>query len=74
MKVLQMCEKSGILLPKRGGFFCCPGCGSKLIKADAATNAERLPVYCRKCKRELVITIRRGQSFESRSPDQSDQD
>lgn len=62
------------MLPKRGGFFCCPGCGSKVIRADAKTDAERLPVYCRKCKRELLIDIHRGQSFESRSPDQSTQD
>ncbi|MBQ6397004.1 MAG: hypothetical protein IJI06_02525 [Oscillospiraceae bacterium] len=62
------------MLPKRGGFFCCPGCGSKVIRADVQTDAERLPVYCRKCKRELLIDIHRGQSFESRSPDQSTQD
>lgn len=72
MKVLQNLRESGKLLPKRGGFFCCPGCGSKLIKADAATEAEALPVYCRKCKRELRIEIHRGQSFESRSPGQSE--
>ena len=41
---------------------------------NAKTDAERLPVYCRKCKREMLIDIHRGQSFESRSPDQSDQD
>lgn len=57
------------MLPKRGGFICCPHDGGKLIKIDASTEAERLPVFCRKCKRELIIDIHRGQSYLSQSPD-----
>ena len=64
----------GKILPKRGGFVCCPYCGGKLQKISPATEAERLPAWCRKCKREILIDIHRGQSFESRSPGQSAKD
>ena len=67
-------EKCGRMLPKKGGFACCPYCGGKLQRISPATRAERLPAWCRKCKREILIDIDRGQSFESRSPGQSSED
>jgi predicted RNA-binding Zn-ribbon protein involved in translation (DUF1610 family) len=57
---------------KDGSFFRCPGCGRKLLRIAPDTKADRLPVYCRSCRREILIDIHRGQSFESRSPGQSD--
>ena len=62
------------MIPKRGGFACCPYCGGKLQKISPATEAVQLPAWCRKCKREILIDIHRGQSFESRSPGQSAKD
>lgn len=59
------------MLPKRSEFACCPYCGGKLIRIAPATEAERLPVWCRKCRRELLIDIVRGQSYLSQSPEQS---
>lgn len=56
------------MIPMRGGFVCCPQCNSKLIRIAPTTEGERLPVWCRKCKREILIDIHRGQSFKSRSP------
>lgn len=67
-------RKFGKMLTTKGGFICCPYCGGKLQKISPATEAERLPAWCRKCKREILIDIHRGQSFESRSPEQSTAD
>jgi predicted amidophosphoribosyltransferase len=60
-----------MILPIKGAFACCPYCGGKLTRIAPDTEAERLPVWCRKCRRELLIDIQRGQSFLSRSPDQT---
>ena len=62
------------MLPKKGGFICCPHCGAKLIKPAPDTVAARLPVWCRDCRREILIDILRGRSFESRSPGKSRED
>jgi len=64
---------SAILLPKRNGFYCCPGCRKKLIRITPGTEADRLPVYCHNCRREIYVDIHRGQCFQSRSPDHSDE-
>lgn len=67
-------EKCDTMIPIKGGFACCPYCNSKLIRITPTTEGERLPVWCRKCKREILIDIHRGQSFKSRSPGQSTED
>ena len=64
----------GRMLTKKGGFACCPYCGKKLLRVTPDTEAEALPVQCRQCKRELILNIHRGQSFESRSPGRSETD
>ena len=66
---MQTPEDRVRLLPSRGGFARCPYCGGKLLTISPDTEAERLPVWCRKCRRELRIDILRGQSFLSQSPD-----
>lgn len=50
----------------------CPFCGSKLIKTTPDTQAQHLPAWCRKCKREILIDIVCGQSYQSQSPGPSD--
>lgn len=63
-------ERCGRMLPSGRGFLICPFCGNpKLLRIMPGTEAVRLPVWCRKCRRELVINIHRGQSFISQSPD-----
>ena len=62
----RICDR---ILPKRGGYFCCPYCTGKLIKDTPGTEARALPTWCRKCKREILIDIHRGQSYISQSPD-----
>lgn len=66
---MQSQGNRGKLLPSKDGFACCPYCGKKLLKVTASTEATRLPLRCRQCKRELIIDIHRGQSFQSQSPD-----
>ena len=66
---MQSQTKRGKLLPTKGGFVCCPYCGGKLQKISQRTEATGLPAWCRKCKREILIDIVRGQSFESPRPD-----
>lgn len=61
-------------LQTREGFARCPYCGGKLTRITPTTDADRLPVWCRKCRRELMIDIHRGQSYLSRSPGQSETD
>lgn len=47
----------------------CPRCrrNKHLLKLSTETEASRLIVYCRDCKTEFKIDIRKGQCFESRS-------
>lgn len=59
-------EKRAIILPVAKGYLICPDCGmTKLIRVRKETTATRLQVYCRRCKRELIVDIREGQCFES---------
>lgn len=60
------------MMTEKGGFVRCPFCGSKLIKTMPDTQAQHLPAWCRKCKREILIDIVCGQSFQSQSPGPSD--
>lgn len=71
---MQMLETRDTIIPMRDGFACCPQCGSKLIRITSESEGYHLPIWCRKCKREILIDIHRGQSFISRSPDQSSAD
>lgn len=71
---MQTQSDRDIMIPMQGGFVCCPRCNFKLIRTTPTTEAERLPVWCRKCKREILIDIHRGQSLKSRSPGQSSED
>lgn len=52
----------GKILPTRGGFFCCPYCGGKLLEIDPETEAKAVPVYCKKCRRTLRVDIHKSQS------------
>ena len=69
-----------MLTVRRGGFVVCPECERRhaenpawrvnrsLIRIDADTKAEALPVMCRKCLTEIKLDIAEGLScFESLS-------
>lgn len=58
----------GTMLPVQQGYLGCPYCGAgRLLKVLPETQAENLQVYCRKCKRELIVNIHKGQCYLSRS-------
>lgn len=68
-------EITGTMLLKKGGFLQCPHCGNrKLLRVTPTTEARALPVWCRKCQREITVDIERGQCRLSRSPGQSEMD
>ena len=40
-------------------WICCPACGGKTrIKVYEDTVLERFPLYCPKCKQEMLISVR----------------
>lgn len=67
--MLSSHRKCDIMLPTAGGYLVCPRCrrNKHLLKLSTETEASRLIVYCRDCKTEFKIDIRKGQCFESRS-------
>lgn len=54
----------------RDGWVTCPVClrNKRLLRIDPETEATALPVYCRDCKKEIILDIARGQRVERRSP------
>lgn len=45
-----------------GVFSSCPICGArKLLRLDPETSATALPVFCRRCKRVIVLDIQPGE-------------
>lgn len=54
----------------KDGWITCPVCrrNRHLLRIMDDTVAENLPVYCRDCKKTVVLNIARGQSVERRSP------
>lgn len=51
------------------GWVSCPQCGRnhRLLRIEAETEARRLPVYCRTCKKEIILDIDKGQSVKRQS-------
>lgn len=43
----------------RDGFLICPECrrNRRLLRIEKDTVAENLPVYCRDCRREIIVNI-----------------
>ena len=64
---LQNGPKS-VILSVKDGWISCPGCGKHLLRITTRTEAHELPVYCRGCRREIVLNIERGLSARRLSP------
>lgn len=57
-----------IIPTDEAGFVDCPYCGAhKILKPRRNTTAENLPIFCRRCKREILVDIHQGQCRLSRS-------
>lgn len=67
-KALQKVRKSDKLIVK-DGWITCPVCGRnhRLIRIMPETTANRLPVYCRTCRSEIILDIDKGQSVKRQS-------
>lgn len=65
---MQAIKKRGKLLPVEKGYLVCPYClrNKKMVRVRPDTRAETLQVFCRDCKREMIVDIEKGQCFESR--------
>lgn len=63
-------ERKTDKLTVKDGWITCPECrrNHRLMRIIDETQAENLPVYCRDCKKTVVLNIARGQSVERRSP------
>ena len=59
--------KFGRLLPLEDGWLTCPRCKktTRLKRIFQVEEAERVGVYCRKCKRYVFVSIHQGQCFDS---------
>jgi uncharacterized protein YbaR (Trm112 family) len=46
-------------LPAEKGSVTCPFCNKKIARIEPDTEANNLPLFCRFCKREYIVDIRR---------------
>ena len=59
--MLTVTDENGIIFPVAGGFLTCPNCGKQnLLRVTKETEARALPIYCKHCRREYKINIRRA--------------
>lgn len=65
---MQSRKECGTLVVKDGWITCPCGRNHRLLRITDSTEALGLPVYCRTCKREIILDIERGQSVKRQSP------
>ena len=65
--MLCMHEKYDIIYSTQDGWLTCPVCrrNKRLLQVTPQTSAENLIVFCRICKTEHLIDIRKGECFKS---------
>lgn len=57
-----------VIIIQNKGFAICPACRmTKLVRIRSDTEAKKLELYCRRCKRPWTVDIHEGQCFESQS-------
>lgn len=55
----------GKLLPVKEHWVACPECRDKhLLKIRPETEAKCLQAYCRRCRREILLDIEKGESVK----------
>lgn len=56
---MHITSEYGKIVPKAGGWLECPHCkrNHRLLRVQPDTAAEKLPVYCRSCKTEIILHI-----------------
>lgn len=53
----------------RNGWIVCPNCkqNKRLLRVHPETEAHNLEVYCRYCKKAVILDIPKGQSLKGQS-------
>mgnify|MGYP001039237730 CR=1 FL=1 len=61
----MLCDKISV----KDGWITCPQCrrNHRLLRITDETEAKNLEVFCRDCKKTIILNIERGQSVERRS-------
>ena len=36
-------------------WICCPNCGKKLFKIDKTSSCKNIYIWCKSCKKEIVV-------------------
>ena len=64
-----ICKESAVKLFVKNGWISCPCCrrNTRLMRVLPETEAKCLVVFCRNCKREMILNIDKGQRVELRS-------
>lgn len=64
MKIAHTYDK---ILSKRDGYLVCPCCkqNTRVLRVREDTAAQNLQLYCRRCKREFMIDIEKGECYLS---------
>ena len=53
---------SGTIKPAKDGWITCPSCSKKLLRVRPETEAENLPIWCPRCRQEIIVNIERDRS------------
>ena len=59
--------KRGKLLPVTEGWLACPVCrrNRRLLRVYPDTSGNKIQVFCRLCKSEIIVNIDKGECFQS---------
>lgn len=67
---MPLTETKSMIGTKEMVFVCCPLCGSKTrIKIRIDTVLEKFPLYCPKCKQEILINVKELNISVIKEPD-----
>ena len=67
MNVLQNQEKSAKLETTADGWLICPVCrmNRRLMRIEPDAEATGITVFCRRCKNEIRLNVKKGEGFKS---------
>lgn len=61
-------RNSGRISMSPDEWITCPICGyNRLKKRRPEESAELVYIHCRRCKNDIPLTLKQGQSYESQS-------
>lgn len=59
-------KRKSAIIQVKNGWIKCPICGDnrlKMIRPDE--DADLVYIHCRRCKNDIPLTLKQGQSFQS---------